>query len=698
MSRYTYIGIIVLLVVIIAFIVMVTAGVNLGDAFAALTNEDQPVQVSLHAKQGPQGAYTEAVYSCSKQTLNGSGVLIYAAPDRIPDGLYTYDIAAKDFGGNALPETTDPDVTQERLGSGSIAGWYFRAAPACNRAARNGTRDSLWIATFTVDPAQTPVSTQVSFSPPFRAGARGPQGPQGLYVVYAYREAASSSVTFDSDDLPTEWDIDLATGTVTNLDLDWQGTPGSGWTNAWTTFTGVNPALWIGHTSLDETDTIDGATGLQTRLWTNPLKWSGTPGAQGTGTGAGDITGVTAGTGLDGGGTSGTVTLNITHPFSDVQEEKLAGIEDEATQVIANPHTTISGSAADLNQLEISGHTFNLPDGPQGPQGRYIIQVYGEAPSASPPEAPIGGLVNVTTGQVTPPTDTAGEILGSAWAEATFTLSDAALNKLWIAQATINPAIQSGQIVPAWGTPFTGGAHGPQGPAGETGLSLQPAFTESAAAPSKPTTISYLSGLDFNFAPSNTWSTDAPVSPTDPVWMILIPYQVGNYTSSIDTADVTTPVQLTGSSSRTREVIYESANTLDPANHAWVSIDLDAGDELATREGDVVVRLQLFDGSALALEFSPMRFVADNFRSMTEVDITSSTYTANNAPATNFIPMVTTGRITALNASPAFTVIWLAKSSSDGDMAIRSHEWETLKGGSDSTNTFKVIVELYGYK
>ena len=71
-------------------------------------------------------------------------------------------------------------------------------------------------------------------------------------------------------------------------------------------------------------DRINDLTG-DDRLSYNALRDTPAPG------GGGDITGVTAGTGLSGGGTTGDVTLNVENPFTTTEKTKLGGVEMGAT-------------------------------------------------------------------------------------------------------------------------------------------------------------------------------------------------------------------------------------------------------------------------------------------------------------------------------------------------------------------------------
>ncbi|MCY4364719.1 MAG: hypothetical protein OXE17_00600 [Chloroflexi bacterium] len=503
-------------------------------------------------KQGPQGAFTEAVYSCAKQETNSSGQTVFVAPDRIPDGLFTYDVSTKDFIGGAISlPRVDSIPAGSDLPDGGRPGWYFRSAPLCNRDASAGTTDSLWLSTFTVDPLQTPESMPVSFSPPFRAGARGPQGPQGLYPIYAYAQQTAGQ-TVSRGQLPTEWAIDLTTGEISGLNGHWAPNPFQVNANAvlWTTFTIVNPAQWPGLANIDETNTCTDSTSAttcettQTRYWSTPIQWSGTPGAAGA-PGSSGIQGVTAGTGLSGGGSSGVVTLDIETPYTPDEQNKLAGIEDEATRVEANPIVgTSQVSSTNLNLLEVSGQYYNLPAGEQGKQGRYRIEIYGEAPANSPLTAPIGGQVNVQTAQVTAPPDTAVQILGSAWSVELFPLADPVNNVLWISTYWVNPQFQSGVLTPNWSTPVVSGELGPQGLQGEVGLSVQPMFLETATQPTKPD-IAYASNHTFTSTPTG-WNVNPPPTPSDPIWLILVRHQVGVFTASIDPNLITTPIKVSG--------------------------------------------------------------------------------------------------------------------------------------------------------
>ena len=94
-------------------------------------------------------------------------------------------------------------------------------------------------------------------------------------------------------------------------------------------------------------------------LTNSSITINGTATALGGSINVGDITGVTAGTGLSGGGTTGTVTLNV----SGLTVSELAGGSlTTSAEAFADNDTTLMTSAAINDRIESFGYTTNTGD------------------------------------------------------------------------------------------------------------------------------------------------------------------------------------------------------------------------------------------------------------------------------------------------------------------------------------------------
>jgi hypothetical protein len=164
-------------------------------------------------------------------------------------------------------------------------------------------------------------------------------------------EAASNNTTTPSGTLNLLFGSGTASPTETGLNLSSKGLftfatgqtfPGTG------TITGVTTATGSGLTGGGTTGSLPLSL-LKTCSTNQVLQWNGTTWACATIGGRGTITGVTAGTYLAGGGTSGNVTLDLNTTATDARYAQL-GAADTFTQVLtinsASPNSLVATSSA----------------------------------------------------------------------------------------------------------------------------------------------------------------------------------------------------------------------------------------------------------------------------------------------------------------------------------------------------------------
>lgn len=271
-------------------------------------------------------------------------------------------------------------------------------------------------------------------------GATGAAGPQGVYEVYVYRNDT------EEPDTPTGGQVNVTAGVIT--------TPPNGWV--------THPAdPTTGQLTYRARAVINPATqeGLVTPSWGSPAQLTGERGATGPQGSQGD----TGPAGPQGrflvrqyrnaasqpaapSGGSFNVDTGVLTPsagWTESPTDPPTGQETWFVQDEIDPSTQSGTVALTWSAvLEAGGTGPQGPTGdagPQGSQGIYYVYVYRNAASApSVPSA--GGSVNVETGVVSSaPTDWTVQPSAPATGEETYRT-----------RAAINPATNTGNIVPTW--------------------------------------------------------------------------------------------------------------------------------------------------------------------------------------------------------------------------------------------------------
>ena len=300
-------------------------------------------------------------------------------------------------------------------------------------------------------------------------GASGAQGVQGIFIIQVYRNAANIPST------PTGGSYNLVTGVLTapsNWTVDLDPVPGN--QARFISQATINPALQMGTITPTWSDPFSGG-GVGPQGPIGPQGDTGSQGAIGSQGPQGD-TGSTGAAGQDGvdgqdgvqgsqGDQGSAGAQGGQGPIGPQGDQGPRG--DTGSQGLEGPQGAqgIQGRQGDDGSQGDVGNTGSTgsagPTGVQGELGPYVVTIYRSA-TLHPNTPPIGGMVVVDTGVVTPPTGWTNLAPNPGIGEF-----------LYGTQYRVDPVTQSGSIVPTWSTVylFSGprGSRGDDGPTGPTG-------------------------------------------------------------------------------------------------------------------------------------------------------------------------------------------------------------------------------------